>query len=62
MSKVNSVTSEGQPNFVISNVPIENKTDIKIDNPRIYFGESTNDYSIVNTDLGEIDYPMSGKM
>ncbi|WP_454052249.1 UPF0182 family protein [Clostridium sp. Marseille-Q7071] len=61
MSKVNSVTSEGQPNFVISNVPIENKTDIKIDNPRIYFGESTNDYSIVNTDLGEIDYPMSGK-
>ncbi|WP_461613577.1 UPF0182 family protein [Clostridium sp. Marseille-QA1073] len=61
MSKVNSVTSEGQPNFVISNVPIENKTDIKLDNPRIYFGESTNDYSIVNTDLGEIDYPMSGE-
>jgi uncharacterized membrane protein (UPF0182 family) len=61
MSKVNSVTSEGQPNFVISNVPIENKTDIKLDNPRIYFGESTNDYSVVNTDLGEIDYPMSGE-
>ncbi|MBS5825023.1 MAG: UPF0182 family protein [Clostridium argentinense] len=61
MSKVNSVTSEGQPNFVISNIPLENKTDIKIDNPRIYFGESTNDYSIVNTKLGEIDYPMSGE-
>ena len=29
MSKVNSVTSEGQPNFVISNIPLENKTDIK---------------------------------
>lgn len=61
MSKVNSVTSEGQPDFVISNIPIENKTDIPLNNPRIYFGESTNDYSIVNTKLGEIDYPMSGE-
>ncbi|GAA0117615.1 UPF0182 family protein [Clostridium senegalense] len=61
MSKVNSVTSEGQPDFVIGNIPIENKTDLKLDNPRIYFGESTNDYSIVNTKLGEIDYPMRGE-
>ncbi|NEU06267.1 UPF0182 family protein [Clostridium senegalense] len=61
MSKVNSVTSEGQPDFVIGNIPIENETDLKLDNPRIYFGESTNDYSIVNTKLGEIDYPMRGE-
>lgn len=57
MSKVNSVTAEGQPNFIMSNIPIDNQTDISIDNPRIYFGEQTNDYSIVNTKLGEIDYP-----
>jgi uncharacterized membrane protein (UPF0182 family) len=61
MSKVNSVTSEGQPNFVINNIPMENKTDIKLDNPRIYFGESTNDYSIVNTKMGELDYPKGGE-
>lgn len=61
MSKVNSVNSEGQPDFVISNIPLENKTDIKLDNPRIYFGESTNDYSIVNTKIGELDYPKGGE-
>ncbi|MCJ7689695.1 MAG: UPF0182 family protein, partial [Clostridiaceae bacterium] len=61
MSKVNSVTSEGQPDFVINNIPSENKTDIKLDNQRIYFGESTNDYSIVNTKIGELDYPNGGE-
>lgn len=61
MSKVNSVTNEGQPDFIMSNVPIENETDISLENPRIYFGENTNDYSIVNTKLGEIDYPVGGE-
>ncbi|MEG1257139.1 UPF0182 family protein [Clostridium sp.] len=61
MSKVNSVTSEGQPNFIMNNIPLENKTDIPLENPRIYFGENTNDYSIVNTKLGEIDYPVGGE-
>ncbi|MGH4121515.1 MAG: UPF0182 family protein [Clostridium sp.] len=61
MSKVNSVTSEGQPDFVINNIPLENKTSIKLDNPRIYFGESTNDYSVVNTKIGELDYPKGGE-
>ena len=30
MSKVNSVTSEGQPDFVIKNIHLENKTNIKL--------------------------------
>lgn len=46
---------------MINNIPLENKTDIKLDNPRIYFGEGTNDYSIVNTKIGELDYPKGGE-
>ncbi|NNU78547.1 UPF0182 family protein [Clostridium estertheticum] len=61
VSKVNSVTSEGQPDFIINNIPLENKTNIKLSNPRIYFGEKTNDYSIVNTKIGELDYPKGGE-
>ncbi|MTK13644.1 MAG: UPF0182 family protein [Clostridiaceae bacterium] len=61
MSKVNSVTPEGQPDFVIKDIPPENKTDIKLDSPRIYFGEKTNDYAIVNTKLSEFDYPKGGE-
>lgn len=57
MSEVNQVTKEGQPSFVMRDIPTLNTTDIKIDNPRIYYGESTNDYAIVNTDIVEFDYP-----
>ena len=57
MSKVNSVTSEGQPDFIINNIPVENKTSLKLNEPRIYFGEGTNDYSIVDTKIGELDLP-----
>lgn len=58
MSKVNSVTPEGQPNFVIKDIPLDNKTGIDISNPRIYFGEKTNYYSVVNTHIDEVDYPL----
>ncbi|MCY6372710.1 UPF0182 family protein [Clostridium ganghwense] len=56
MSKVNSVTSEGKPDFIIKDMPIKNTSGIKIDNPRIYFGEKTNEYAVVNTNLKELDY------
>ncbi len=57
MSKVNAVTSEGQPDFVIKDMPIANSTDIKLTNPRIYFGEQTDLYALVNTNVSEFDYP-----
>ncbi|MGK0467735.1 UPF0182 family membrane protein, partial [Clostridium sp.] len=57
MSKVNAVTSEGQPDFVIKDMPINNSTDIKLTNPRIYFGEQTDLYALVNTNVSEFDYP-----
>ena len=60
MSKVNSVTSEGQPDFVIKDIPPNNSTNIPLTDPRIYFGEKTNDYAIVDTGVAEFDYPVGG--
>ncbi|MBZ9686944.1 UPF0182 family protein [Clostridium estertheticum] len=60
MSKVNEVTAEGQPAFVIKDMPIANSTNIKLINPRIYFGEKTNEYALVNTNVSEFDYPQGG--
>lgn len=60
MNKVNTVTPEGQPDFVIKDIPSKNSTDIDLKNPRIYFGEKTNTYAIVNTDMEEFDYPKGG--
>ena len=57
MSRVNSVTEFGQPDFVMKDIPTVNTANIKLENPRIYFGESDNDYVIVNTEGGEFDYP-----
>ena len=41
----------------MKDIPTVNTTDINLENPRIYFGESDNDYVIVNTEGGEFDYP-----
>lgn len=57
MSKVNSVTSTGQPDFLIKNIPPENISGIKLNDPRIYFGEMTNDYAVVDSSIREFDYP-----
>ncbi len=56
-SPVNKVTKEGQPDFLTYNMPLNYKdTDIKISQPRIYFGEAADDYYIVNTTQAEIDF------
>jgi uncharacterized protein len=57
MGPVNSVTSEGLPNFFIKNIPPESNTQVKVSRPEIYFGESPAGYAIVNTKAKEFDYP-----
>ena len=61
MSDVSQVTPEGQPKFLINDIPPVNNTDIPLDNPRIYFGEKTNYYAIVNTLTSEFDAPKGGE-
>lgn len=57
LSPVNAVTSSGQPDLLIKNIPPSSTSDLTINRPEIYFGESTDDYIIVNTDEMEFDYP-----
>lgn len=58
VSQVNAVTSSGQPDVIVGNIPPESYNDVvKIDRPEIYFGEKTDDYIIVNTKEQEFDYP-----
>ena len=56
-SPVNRVANEGQPDFLIKDIPlVYNDTDTKVTQPRIYFGEAKNDYFIVNTTQSELDF------
>ncbi len=57
LSPVNAVTSEGQPELAIKNIPPVSNIDISIDRPEIYFGELTNHHIIVKTKEKEFDYP-----
>lgn len=69
LSPVNQVDQGGLPSYFVANIGTENNTgdlqtsspiirnSIPIDNPRIYFGESTNTYIMTNTEVKELDYP-----
>ncbi len=58
LSRVDKVTASGQPDMLISGIPpISSVEEIQIQRPEIYFGESTNNYILVNTDEEEFDYP-----
>ncbi len=59
LSRVDKVTSEGQPEMLIYDIPPKKDIDIALDRPEIYYGEHNNGYIITNTDIkpGEFDYP-----
>ncbi len=57
MSPVNKVTPNGMPDFVIKNIPPQSELPIEIKKPQIYYGEETEDYAIVHTEMKEFDYP-----
>jgi uncharacterized membrane protein (UPF0182 family) len=54
MTPVGSVGTEGRPGFVLQDIPPVGQP--KIDEPRIYYGELTNDYVVVGTSDDEFDY------
>ena len=58
ISPVNTTTNTGQPVLIAYDIPTKTQyKEFNVAQPRIYFGESTDDYAIVNTLSGEFDYP-----
>jgi len=55
---VNKFTHEGLPEYYIKDIPpVASYPELKIDQPRIYFGEETYNHVYVNTKLKEFDFP-----
>jgi len=55
---VNRFTHEGLPEYYIRDIPpVVTYPELKIEQPRIYFGEETKNHVYVNTKLQEFDYP-----
>ncbi len=59
MSRVDRISSEGLPVFMVQDIPPKSSVGIKIDRPEVYYGEHKNSYAITNTSIqpGEFDYP-----
>ena len=57
MSPVTELEGEGLPTFFLQDIPPRSSVGITLGEPRIYFGERTDDYVIVNAAAEEFDYP-----
>lgn len=60
LSPANAVTVEGQPDFLVKDIPpITSSPSLEISQPRIYFGDSAEtDFAIVGTSQNEVDFPI----
>tara|TARA_Y100000748_G_scaffold121306_1_gene101945 strand:+ start:185 stop:2998 length:2814 start_codon:yes stop_codon:yes gene_type:complete len=61
-SPANAVANQGQPDFYVKGVPASTSvSELTINQPRIYFGESaeSSEYVVVNSLQEEVDYPLS---
>jgi uncharacterized membrane protein (UPF0182 family) len=56
----NKADENGRPEFVFGNLPQDTPKGIKITQDRVYFGENSPKYSVVDTKQAEIDGPASG--
>lgn len=58
MSPVTETNSQGEPRLTLRNIPPFSETlDLYVENPGIYYGENSDGYYIVNTDVEELHYP-----
>jgi uncharacterized membrane protein (UPF0182 family) len=57
ISPVNEVSPDSQPTFLMKGIPPTTTTDLKLDQPRVYFGESNQDWAVVGGASSELDYP-----
>jgi uncharacterized membrane protein (UPF0182 family) len=59
LSPANNVTSAGQPEFLVRDIPPVSSVGIDVSQPRIYFSDAAEgDYLIVNTNEEEVDFPV----
>ncbi len=61
VSPANSVTAEGQPQFLVQDIPpVSTSADLATVQDRIYFGDSASGaFTIVGTQQDEVDFPVS---
>ncbi len=58
LAPVNEFTSNGLPDLFVKDIPPKSRfASLEVENPRIYYGELTDDYVVGNSKEEEFDYP-----
>jgi hypothetical protein len=58
LTTVSDFTPEGLPDLLVKDIPPQSEyPELKVDQPRIYYGELTDYHVIVNSEEQELDYP-----
>ncbi len=61
-TRVDEVSVEGAPSFVMSDIPVKGDLADRLDNPRLYFSEKTDvPFVITGTETPEFDFPQSAE-
>ncbi|MDP9405474.1 MAG: UPF0182 family protein, partial [Actinomycetota bacterium] len=55
-SAVSTASPDGQPVFLLDDIPPQGVPALEVANPRVYFGESPPEYSVVGTRQNELDF------
>jgi len=55
-SDVSDKTRNGEPEFLVQDIPPTGAEELLVDQPRVYFGQRGPPYSVINTDVEELDY------
>lgn len=53
---VSAKSRQGEPVFLIDNIPPQGVPELEVEQPRVYFGQSGPDYSIIQADVAELDF------
>ena len=61
LSPVNESTEDGLPVLIVKDIPPQAPPELELQQPRIYYGQSTSDYVFVSTGTEEFDYPMGDR-
>ena len=56
VAPVNSVSTQGSPDFVVGDVPVVASEDFELTRPQLYIGENLTGYAIVGASIPEVDY------
>jgi hypothetical protein len=61
VAPVNSVTTQGSPDFVVGDVPVVASDDFRLERPQLYIGENLTGYAIVGASIPEVDYTQANE-